>query len=81
MILIIKTSDDLIKLEVIRLLTILFEKDPQLVLKASLNGVEFEEIVESIKDANPELALAAIEFWNKFLVQENISYSSDIRIK
>lgn len=64
----ITDSNDAIKLEIIKCFTQIFDKEPFLVIKSSESGLEFLEIIESIKDANPEMALAAIEFWSNFVV-------------
>jgi hypothetical protein len=34
-----------------------------------------------VKNADPELALAAIEFWDQFIVIENIVIKEDIKKK
>lgn len=37
-------------------------------VEAYEDGYDFEEFVEAIKDADPEMALAGIEFWKRFVL-------------
>jgi len=49
-------------------MTEIFDKEPYLVVKAIESGTSFSDIIDCLRDANPEMALAAIDFWNKFAI-------------
>lgn len=57
-----------LKLECILAVTDIFTKDPSLVIKAYNSGFNFDELIEAVKDADPEMALASIEFWHQFII-------------
>jgi hypothetical protein len=53
----------MIKLQCIQSTSEIFVKEPFLVLKVYESGYNFEEFISAIKDGDPEMALAGIEFW------------------
>ena len=66
-------------LTAISCITEVFTKDPYLVIKAYENGFDFQFLVHSVKNADPEMALAGIEFWYKFIMIETIVFKEDFK--
>ena len=58
-----------------------FKKDPYLVIKAYEGGFDFQIMIDSIKNGDPEMALASIDFWDKFIMIENIIYKEEFKKK
>jgi hypothetical protein len=71
----------MIKLHCIKSTTEIFTKEPFLVLKAYESGYNFEEFVIAIRDADPELALAGIEFWQRFIMIDTVIFKEDFKMK
>lgn len=44
-------------------------------VKAYEEGYYFDDFVEAIRDSDPELALAAIEFWKRFIMSNPIEFT------
>lgn len=55
----------------------IFEKEPFLVVQAYESKFDFEILINAVKNANPEMALASIEFWDKFIMNEKVIYPED----
>lgn len=51
-----------------------------MVVKAYEDGYDFEEFVDAIRDADPDLALAGIEFWTRFIMID-VEFSEEFRTK
>ena len=61
-------------------MTAIFSKEPLLVINAYNDGINFHEIMKAIRGVSPEMALAGIEFWNKFIMLETIDFNEDFRM-
>lgn len=59
----------------------IFQRDPFLVIKAYESGIDFQIFIESVKDADPEIALAGIEFWDNFIMLDSVVYQVDFKKK
>jgi len=66
-----------VKLELIKSVSITFDKQPYLVIRAYETGADFQLIIDAIKDADPEMVLTAIEFWQNFITQEAVVFKED----
>lgn len=66
-------------LEAIRTLSLIFSRDPLSVVRAHENRCDFAPFIAAVRDADPELALAAIQFWQSFLLLETVVYKDDFR--
>lgn len=65
----------------IKCITEIFVKEPYLVIKAYECGFDFDILINAVKNADPEMALAGIEFWDKFIMIESIIYKEDFKKK
>ena len=59
----------------------IFYKEPQLVVKAYEDGYDFEEFVDAIRDADPDMALAGIEFWKRFIMINPVEFCDEFKMK
>jgi hypothetical protein len=59
----------------------IFEKEPYLVIKSYENGMDYSEITTAVKNASAEMALAAIEFWSRFIMIETVQMKQDLKLK
>lgn len=41
----------------------------------------FQVFVDVVKDADPEIALAGIDFWNNFIMLDSVAYKEDFKKK
>lgn len=78
--LITSVGDDLVK-SAIQSITEIFSKDPYLVIKAYEMGFDFNIFFNAVRDADPEMALAGIEFWQKFIMIDTVIYREDFKKK
>ena len=62
-------------------ITEIFTKEPYLVIKAYESGFDFQIFINAVKDANPEMALAGIEFWYRFIMIETVVFKEDFQRK
>jgi len=60
-------------------MTEIFTKEPYLVIKAYDSGFNFEILINAVKDANPEMALAGIEFWYRFIMIDTVVFKEDFK--
>ena len=67
------------RIECIQAASEIFYKEPNLVIKAYEDGYDFEEFVEAIRDADPEMALAGIEFWTRFILINPVKFSNEFK--
>lgn len=58
-----------------------FTKEPFLVIKAYEGGFNFQILIDSIKNGDPELALASIDFWDKFIMIDTVVYKEEFKKK
>ena len=75
------TDSDEVVLTAISCITEVFSKDPYLVIKAYESGFDFQFLVLAVKNADPEMALAGIEFWYKFIMIDSIVFKEDFKKK
>ena len=75
------TENDEVVLTAIRCITEVFTKEPYLVIKSYENGFDFHFLVQAVKDADPEMALAGIEFWQRFIMIDSIIFKDDFKRK
>jgi hypothetical protein len=68
-----------VKLEAIKCLRIIFTKEPLLVLKAYETGFDFQVFIEAVRDGDPEIALAGIEFWHSFIMLDKVVFRDDFK--
>lgn len=73
-------KEDII-LNAIYCITEVFTKEPYLVIKAYESGFDFQLLVNAVKDADPEMALAGIEFWYRFIMIDSIVFKDDFKRK
>jgi len=59
----------------------LFEKEPYLVIRAYETGLDFSVLINAVRDADPEMALAGIEFWYRFIMLDDIVFKEDFKKK
>lgn len=78
---IIKEGHESVKLECIKSMIEIFEKEPFLVLRSYENGMDFSEITGAVRNSSTEMALAAIEFWQRFIMIETISMRPELKFK
>lgn len=50
-------------------------------VKAYEDNYDFEDFVEAIRDADPDMALAGIEFWTRFIMITPIEFDESFRMK
>lgn len=62
-------------------ITDIFAKEPYLIIKAYESGFDFQIFINAVKDADPEMALAGIEFWQKFIMIDTVIYKEDFKKK
>lgn len=55
----------------------IFAKEPYLVIKAYESGFDFGFIVDAVRNADPEIALAGIDFWDNFIMIDTVIYKED----
>jgi len=60
-------------------ITEIFTKEPYLVIKAYESGFDFQIFVNAVKDADPEMALAGIDFWQRFIMIETVVFKEDFK--
>jgi hypothetical protein len=48
-----------------------------LVIKAYDCGFDFQILIDAVKDGDPEMALAGIDFWDKFIMIDTIIFKED----
>lgn len=41
----------------------------------------FQVLIESVRNGDPELALAAIDFWDRFIMVEGVVYKDEFKKK
>lgn len=70
-----------ITLNSIHCITEIFAKDPFMVIKSYETGFNFNIFFNAVKDADPEMALAGIEFWQKFIMVDTVIYKEDFQKK
>ena len=75
----LKDGSEKLKLSCIVGLRTIFEKESDLVVKAYDNGYDFGELINAVKDADPEIVLAGIELWHSFIMIEKNSFSNEYR--
>jgi hypothetical protein len=56
-----------------------FAKEPYLVIKAYESGFDFQLFINAVRDSDPEMALAGIEFWQRFIMIETVVYKEDFK--
>lgn len=59
----------------------IFYKEPYLVIKAYESGFDFQVLIDSVKNADPEMALAGIDFWDKFIMIDSVIYKEEFKQK
>jgi hypothetical protein len=74
------TSEE-VKLESIRCLRVIFAKMPYLVIKAYDSGFDFQVFFDAVKDADPEMALTGIDFWDSFIMLETVVFKEEFKRK
>jgi hypothetical protein len=65
----------------IHCMTEIFTKEPYLVIKAYESGFEFQIFINAVRDADPEMALAGIEFWYRFIMIETVVFKEEFTRK
>lgn len=48
-------------------------------IKAYESGFDFQIFINAVKDADPEMALAGIEFWYRFIMIETVVFTEDFK--
>lgn len=48
-------------------------------IKAYESGFDFQIFVNAVKDADPDMALAGIEFWYRFIMIETVVFKEDFQ--
>ena len=69
------------KLASIRCLSVLFSREPQLIIASIDRGQNLQSLINVVKDADPEIVQEGILFWEKFIMLESVSYREDFRKK
>lgn len=59
----------------------IFSKQPYLVIKAYDTGFDFQVFIDAVRDADPEMALAGIDFWDSFIMLDSVVYKEDFKRK
>lgn len=59
----------------------IFYKEPYLVIKAYESGFDFQILIDSVKNGDPEMALAGIDFWDKFIMIDTVIYKDEFKSK
>ena len=54
-------------------------KEPHLVIKAHENRSDFTELINTLRDADPEIVLAGITFWHKVLASEILEQYDELK--
>jgi hypothetical protein len=63
-------------------LTELFRREPFLVIRAYELGQDFSVLTHlTLKNIDPEVVVADLEFWECFITIENVSYKEEFRRK
>jgi len=66
---------DPLNLALVQCLSSLFVKAPHLIFQAyELGTFDFQFLMEAVRDADPELALAGIDFWQIFITLDGVQY-------
>ena len=69
-----------ILLSLVTALTELFHREPFLVIRAYESGQDFSLLIDStLRSLDPEVVVAGIEFWERFINLENVSYKEDFK--
>jgi hypothetical protein len=53
-----------------------------LVLRAyeqKFGNFDFQQLISAVRDADPEMALAAIDFWELFLIEQTVTFKDDFK--
>lgn len=69
------------KLKCINTASEIFTREPYLVIKAYEDGYNFTDFINAVKDVDPEMALAGIEFWYKFIMIDSVIFKEDFKMK
>ena len=77
----INTASEEVILASIGCIALIFQKEPYLVIKAYETGFDFDIFINAVKDGDPEMALAGIDFWDKFIMIDSIIYKEDFKAK
>ena len=48
-------------------------------LKAYESGFDFQVFIEAVRDRDPEIALAGIEFWHSFIMLDKVVLRDDFK--
>lgn len=59
----------------------IFTLEPYLVIKAYESGFNFSLIIDAVKNSDPEMAVAGIDFWDHFLMNDTVIYKEDMKAK
>ena len=71
---------DQVRLPIVRCLTLIFTRDPHLVFSSYQHGwFELQILMDAVRDVNTELALAAIKFWQSFIMLEGVTYKEEFK--
>eukprot|EP00347_Sterkiella_histriomuscorum_P015989 403354925 len=76
---IVPSENEEIILSGVLCITEIFTKEPYLVIKAYESGFDFQLFFNAVKSADPEMALAGIEFWQKFIMIDTVIYKQDFK--
>ena len=66
-------------LTIINCISAIFTKEPFLVIKAYESGFDFQLVMNAVKDGDPEMALAGLDFWDKFIMIDTVIYTEDFK--
>ena len=50
-------------------------------IRAYEGGYDFTILIDSIKDSDPEIALATIDFWDKFVMIDSVIFKDEFKKK
>lgn len=72
-------SSDATKVECIKCMIQLFRKEPFIILNAYENAFDFSDIIDAVKNPNPDVAIAGMDFWTKFITMEQVTFKEDFK--
>ena len=76
---VLESANEDIILECINCVREIFFKEPYLVIKAYESGFDFQILVDAVKNGDPEMAQAGIDFWDKFIMIDTIIYKEEFK--
>ena len=69
-------------LPIVECITLIFTRDPHLFLGSYQHGCfDMQILMVAVRDANTELALSAMKFWENFLMLEGVTYTDEFKKK